>query len=353
MKDWRQTLVSKDARILDAIQVLDKASYQICLVVDPANRLIGTVTDGDIRRGILAGIEMSAPVSKIMNVKPRTAFPGGDSSALIALMRQHLIHQMPLLNAEGVVVGLAQLDELIGQSARRDNIVVLMAGGLGQRLRPLTEDTPKPLLQVGGRPILERILDGLIAQGFWRFFLSVNYRADMIEEHFGDGSRWGVEIRYLREDKPMGTAGPLGLLPKHPSAPVLVMNGDLLTQTNLPRLLEYHQQRRAQASMCVRKYDFQVPFGVVHLDGDEITGIDEKPVHEFFVNAGIYTLDPAIIDLVPRNQRLDMPELFTRARNQGLRTVVFPIHEYWLDIGRLDDFEKANHELTEQSGKWE
>lgn len=350
MKDWRQTLVSKESCILDAIQVLDKAACQICLVVDASNRLLGTITDGDIRRGILGGIAMSAPVTQIMNPKPRTALPGDDQTALIAIMRQHLIHQMPLLDAEGVVVGLAQMDELIGRSARRGNPVVLMAGGLGKRLRPLTEDIPKPLLPVGGRPILERILEGLVAQGFWRFYLSVNYRADMIEEHFGDGSRWGVSITYLREDQAMGTAGPLSLLSERSSLPVLVMNGDLLTQTNLPRLLDYHQQRGAQASMCVRKYDFQVPFGVVRLDGAEITGIDEKPVHEFFVNAGIYLLEPAILDLIPPKQALDMPELFTRARLQGLLTVAFPIHEYWLDIGRLDDFEKANHEVKRMTG---
>lgn len=347
MKNWRQTLIAKDAPILEALGMLNEAACQICLVVDETRRLIGTVTDGDVRRGILAGIEMSAPVERVMNIKPRIATPDDDSAALIGMMRRHVIHQMPLLDSQGVVVGLARLDDLVGAQDRRDNLVVLMAGGLGKRLRPLTEDVPKPLLPVGGRPILERILEGLVAQGFHKFLISVNYRAEMIEEHFGDGSRWGVSITYLREDKAMGTAGALGLLPTPPTLPVVVMNGDLLTQTNLPRLLDYHQNRQAQASMCVRKYDFQVPFGVVRLNGDEMIGIDEKPVHEFFVNAGIYVLDPAIIKLVPQDEPLDMPELFNRARERGLRTVAFPIHEYWMDIGRLDDFEKANTEAQQ------
>ena len=349
MKNWRQTLIAKDAPILEALGMLNEAACQICLVVDKAGRLIGTVTDGDIRRGILAGIAMSAPVELVMNTKPRIAKPEDDSATLIGMMRRHVIHQMPLLDSEGVVVGLAQLDDLVGAQDRRDNLVVLMAGGLGKRLRPLTEDVPKPLLPVGGRPILERILEGLVAQGFHKFLISVNYRAEMIEEHFGNGSRWGVSITYLREDKAMGTAGALGLLPVPPTLPVVVMNGDLLTQTNLPRLLDYHQHRQAQASMCVRKYDFQVPFGVVRLNGDEMIGIDEKPVHEFFVNAGIYVLDPAIITLVPQDEPLDMPELFNRARERGLRTVAFPIHEYWMDIGRLDDFEKANTEARQMA----
>ncbi len=342
MKNWHDTLISQGANILDALRTLDATACQICLVTDETGRLLGSITDGDIRRGILSGLAMSSPAIQVMNTRPKTAVPGTSTAALAELMRIHDIRQIPLLNDHGQVVGLARLEDLTGRPTRRDNLVVLMAGGQGKRLRPLTEDTPKPLLPVGGRPILERILDGLIEQGFHRFAISVNYHAQMIIDHFGDGARWGVDVSYLREETPLGTAGPLGLLPERPQSPVIVMNGDLLTQVNLSKLLDYHADRHAHASMGVRKYDFQVPFGVVRLEGDEMVGIDEKPTHEFFVNAGIYALDALTIGLIRPGQAMDMPDLFSLARRQGQRTIAFPIHEYWLDIGRMDDFEKAN-----------
>lgn len=345
MKDWHHTLLSPNATILDALQMLNNAGCQICLVVDDTHRLLGSITDGDIRRGILVGIDMTQSVKKVMNPHPRWSSPDSPTSKLLEIMRAHTVRHLPLLDRDGRVVGLARLDDLSTPTPSKDNAVILMAGGQGKRLRPLTEDTPKPLLPVGGRPILERILEELIAQGFRRFHMSVNYRAEMIIAHFGDGKKWGVDIDYIHEDQPLGTAGPLGLLPDTGPLPIIVMNGDLLTQVNLPHLLDYHQQRGAHASMGVRKYDFQVPFGVVRLDGDEMIGIDEKPTHEFFVNAGIYTLEPSVLKLITPGQPMDMPALFQLARAKDLRTIAFPIHEYWMDIGRLDDFDKANAEI--------
>lgn len=216
-----------------------------------------------------------------------------------------------------------------------------MAGGLGRRLQPLTNECPKPLLKVGGKPILEIILENFVEQGFNRFHIAVNYKAEMIESYFGNGSRWGIDLSYLREHERMGTAGALSLLPGGLTQPLIVMNGDLLTRINFRQLLSFHAEHHAQATMCVRDYDFQIPYGVVKIEKHRLTGIEEKPVHHCFVSAGIYVLQPDVISLIPRNTFFDMPDLFAEMIRQQKETAVFPIREYWLDIGRMDDFERA------------
>jgi NDP-sugar pyrophosphorylase family protein len=217
-----------------------------------------------------------------------------------------------------------------------------MAGGMGQRLRPLTEDCPKPLLSVGGRPLLETILLQFREHGFQRFFISVNYRADMVEGHFGDGDALGVTVNYLREDAPLGTAGALGALPDAPREPVFVMNGDVLTRVDFSGMLSFHREHKAAATMAVRGFEMQVPYGVVNVEDQRITAIEEKPVHRFFVNAGIYVLEPDVVAAIPKGEHLDMPALFTRLHAQGRTTAAFPVHEYWMDIGRKQDFDQAN-----------
>jgi dTDP-glucose pyrophosphorylase/predicted transcriptional regulator len=345
--NWEASLIQPTDPILTAIGTLNKTAAQICLVVDANRRLLGTVTDGDIRRGILASVALDQQISRVMNQRPLlTALPDTPAHALREKMRALCLRQAPILDVEGRVTGLVTLEDVVDLGIQRKaNWVLVMAGGLGSRLHPLTKDVPKPLLKVGGRPILETILDTLVSQGFVRFFFSLNYRGEMIEEYFGDGSRWGVEITYLRETAPMGTAGPLGLLPETPRHPLVVVNGDLLTQTNFANLIDHHTGRGSSATMCVRKYEMEVPFGVVKLSDDDIRSIDEKPVHAFFVNAGIYVLEAATLRLVPQGEPLDMPELFRRAVEAGLHVRAFPIHEYWLDVGRPDDFERANQDF--------
>jgi NDP-sugar pyrophosphorylase family protein len=264
-------------------------------------------------------------------------------------MTQKDLRHIPVLDEQGRIVDLKILEDLIKRSSQ-DNWVVLMAGGLGARLRPLTNDCPKPMLRIGNKPLLETILENFIDFGYQRFFMAVNYKAEMIEDHFGDGSDWGVTIEYLREKKPLGTAGALGLLPARPSLPFLVMNGDVLTKINLQHLLDFHQTYQAKATMCVREYRFQVPYGVIQTDQHRLKIIDEKPVQKFFVNAGIYVLEPLVLDFVPDNDYLDMPALFEGLITKGLETIVFPIREYWMDIGRLDDIERANGEYYEIFG---
>lgn len=348
MSQWRNTLLSPGSPITEAIRIIDATSKQICLVVDEGERLLGTVTDGDIRRGILRAVPLDSPVETVMNVSPTVARAEDDRDVLLAVMRNRLIHQLPVIDADRRVIGLAVLDDLIQEQGEDDTWVVLMAGGLGTRLRPLTDDTPKPLLKVGDRPLLEILLQNLISQRFRRFYVSVNYLADQVKETLGDGSRWGVEIRYLDETKRLGTAGALSLIPEPPAGPLLVMNGDLLTKVNLRHLLDYHTEQRAAATIAVRDYEFQVPYGVVRVANHRITSIDEKPRQHFFVNAGIYVLGPEILARIPRDTFVDMPDVFRDLIADGLSTAAFPVREYWLDIGRMDDFHQANQDVGQE-----
>jgi dTDP-glucose pyrophosphorylase/predicted transcriptional regulator len=343
MMRWKEVLVAPQMSIREVIQILDTSGMQIILVVDQNNRLLGTVTDGDIRRGILKGLSLVEPVQDIMNPNPNVARADEGRESILAVMKRKGLHHMPLVDENGHVVGLDTLDELI-QSRTKENWVVLMAGGLGSRLRPLTADCPKPMLKVGNKPLLETILENFIEYGFRRFYISVNYMAEVVKSYFGDGSRWGVTICYLQEDERLGTSGALSLLPEKTSEPLLVMNGDLLTKVNFSQLLDFHVSHHAAATMCVREYDFQVPYGVVKIDNHRITGIDEKPVQRFFVNAGIYVLEPDALDFILPNTFFDMPTLFEKLIEQEKETVVFPIREYWLDIGHMADYERANGE---------
>ncbi|GFO59048.1 alcohol dehydrogenase [Geomonas silvestris] len=341
MSNWESILVAPQTPIIEVIRSIDETGLQIALVVSPQRKLLGTLTDGDVRRAILKGIDLNSPVELVMNDNPIAADLNDSRESILAIMKATKIRQIPVVDSQGLVTGLELFNKLIQPSAR-ENVVILMAGGLGNRLRPLTNDCPKPLLKVGSKPILETILQSFAEYGFRRFYIAVNYRAEMIKHYFGDGSRWGVEIDYLHEEKQLGTAGPLGLLPEKPTQPLLVMNGDLLTRVNFQQLLEFHSEHRASATMCVREYDHHIPYGVVKLDKHRLTSIEEKPVQRFFVNAGIYVLSPEALEQIPSNERLDMPDVFKGLIHQKRTTAVFPIHEYWLDIGRMDDFERAD-----------
>lgn len=343
MSGWKEILVLPETSIREAIRVLDESAKQIVLVVDERNRLLGTVTDGDIRRSILKGMSLDEPTQKIMNPDPTVAMMDEGRESILAMMQRKELHHIPLVDENRRVVGLETLGELI-QSRTRKNWVVLMAGGLGSRLSPLTDACPKPMLKVGNKPLLETILENFIEYGFHRFYISVNYMADVVKSYFGDGSRWGVDICYLHEDQCLGTAGALSLLLKKPTEALLVMNGDLLTKVNFKQLLDFHAEHHAQATMCVREYDFQVPYGVVKIDAHRIISIDEKPIQRFFVNAGIYVLEPEALDLISSNTYFDMPTLFEKLIELKKETSVFPIREYWLDVGQLADYDRANGE---------
>jgi dTDP-glucose pyrophosphorylase len=323
---------------------MEQNELRIVLVTDEKRVLRGIVTDGDIRRAILSGVSLEDPVTAVMTNEPTVVQPHKDRKAVLALMREKNLLHVPVVDEAGRVVGLEVIDHIVGPESR-PNPVVLMAGGLGTRLRPLTSDCPKPLLKVGGKPILETILDNLVSVGFDRFFISVNYKSEMIEEYFGDGTRWGIDIQYLYEEKRLGTAGPLSLLPDVPDCPLLVMNGDLLTNLPFGRVLDYHQDRNVLGTMCVRDHDMQVPFGVVQMEDERITDIEEKPVYSYFVNAGVYVLDPQALSYVPHDTFFDMPDLFKRLIGEQRGAATFPIQEYWMDIGHREDFQQAQNEF--------
>jgi dTDP-glucose pyrophosphorylase len=344
MNAWQEVLVSPCSTIRETIQKIDVGSLLIALVVDEERRLLGTVTDGDVRRGLLRGLSLDDKAAKIMNPRPTVAKSAENRRALLDAMRRKQIHHLPLVDGSGHLTGLETLQDLLKPSTR-DNVALLMVGGQGRRLRPMTDDCPKPMLPIGSRPLLETILLNFIQHGFHRFYLAVNHKAEQIISHFGDGSQWNVEVQYLRESKVMGTAGALSLLPERPEHPFLVMNGDLLTKVNLNHLLDFHVEANCVGTMCVREHEFQVPYGVIRVNGQELLAIEEKPTQKLFVNAGIYVLQPEALDLVPRHVYFDMPQLFERLVEMKRKTAVFPLREYWLDVGQPADFVKAESDF--------
>lgn len=344
MNYLRDILISPEFSILDAMKVLDETAMQVLLVVDEHQVLLGSVTDGDFRRGILANIDMKAAVCEVMNKSPLTVSLGTSRSESLTLMQQAFIHCLPVVNELGKVFALETETKLLWQGVK-DTWVVLMAGGLGMRLRPLTEHTPKPLLKVDGKPILENILERFIEQGFRNFFISVNYKAEMIQDYFGDGSQWDCKIAYLHETKRLGTAGALSLLPEdNQPEHIIVMNGDLLTTVDFRQVLNFHQETFAVASMCVKDYSIQVPYGVVDVDGHHFKGVKEKPAHQYYINAGMYILNSELLDDIQTNTYLDITDMFENFRGDNKPLSVFPMRENWVDIGNIADYEKATLE---------
>jgi len=346
MCNWKQILLKPDNTLEEAIKTLHEGGCRITLIIDDDGKLLGTLTDGDVRRALIKHISMDDLVVEVMNNKPETALKSDQRRQILSMMRKKKFLHMPIVNEQGVLVGLETLQHLI-KNISYDNPVLLMAGGFGTRLLPLTKETPKPLLKVGKLPILETIITQFIDAGFHNFYISTHYKSEMVRKHFGDGSAWGVSIQYIHETKPMGTAGSLGLLPRDiQDLPILVMNGDLLTKVNFEHLLEFHKEQGGVATMCVREYDFQVPYGVIESKECRITSIVEKPVHQFFVNAGIYVLNPALVKSVDGKTYLDMPSLLESRIENGEQVDTFPLHEYWIDIGHLEEFERANREVV-------
>lgn len=350
MKRWQDTLIQPDATLQQAIQHMDSSAQGILLVTDAEHHLLGTVTDGDIRRALLKHMGLETAIHQVMNDQPRSASSEWSRSRLLALMEQQQLLHLPIVDHLSRVTGLETLQRLLDKR-QLENPVFLMAGGFGTRLRPLTHNCPKPMLKVGGKPILELILQNFIDAGFYRFFISTHYMPEIIQDHFGDGHQWGVDIRYIHEETPLGTAGALGLLPHDEmDMPMFLMNGDLLTRLDYRSLLEFHLQHQATATMCVREYEHQIPYGVIESDGHCITTITEKPVQHFFINAGIYLLSPDLIKSVSPGTHIDMPALLQQSIDKGQQVNMFPIHEYWLDIGRMEDFRRAQDEVTDVLG---
>jgi dTDP-glucose pyrophosphorylase len=346
MKSWRKALVGTQATVGEAVAAIESGSIQIALVLDDCNRLLGVVTDGDVRRGLLRGIPLTGLATDIMNRTPVSAPATLSREDRLYLMRQKSIKQLPLLDESGQLVVVETLDELL-QPRQYPNPVLIMAGGLGERLGALTREVPKPMLNVGGRPLLETIVRNVVQQGFANIHISVNYKADMIRDHFGDGAAFGASIQYVQETERLGTAGALGLFATPPELPMVVTNGDILTTINYGALLDFHTATPAEATMAVREHKVHVPYGVVSTADGFLETIREKPTESWFVSAGIYVIGPSVFRRVEQGVAIDMPTVLERVIASKGRVAVYPIREYWLDIGRMEDFEQAHAEFNE------
>ena len=346
MKNIEVIKLKQNATIKEALEIIDSGAMQIALVVDDNDKLIGTLTDGDIRRGILRGLDLDSSIETIVFKEPAVAKISSTKEEILKLALSRKLHQIPIVDDNGIVLDLKEIEELV-EPKIKTNRVILMVGGLGTRLRPLTQDTPKPMLKVGNKPILQTIVERFAEYGFVNITMCVNFNASIIRDYFSDGKEFSVNIDYVLEQKRMGTAGALSLLKERPSEPFFVMNGDLLTNVNFEHIFNYHVLNKATATMCVREYDYDVPYGVVKMNDNKIIEIAEKPVQKFFVSAGIYMLSPEILDLIPKNDFYDMPTLFEKLIRLSKNVISFPIREYWLDIGRMEEYQRANEEYKE------
>jgi dTDP-glucose pyrophosphorylase/CBS domain-containing protein len=348
--DVTKYFVIEGTSIHEAVARLDANRSGIVLVVNDDQHLLGTVTDGDVRRAILADVSLDEPVRELLArkagtsyAKPITAPVGTDRSALLKILREHSILHLPLVDLEQRVVALVKLDEFVTEEPLSLQAVI-MAGGLGSRLRPLTEKLPKPMLPVGDRPLLEIIVRQLRDAGIKHVNVSLHHNSEKIAQHFGDGRDFGVDITYATEDRPLGTAGALGLI-QPPRETTLVINGDILTQVDFRAMLTYHREHDAELTVAVHRRDLQVPYGVVECDGDMVKGLTEKPFLKFFINAGIYLLEPAIYRYIPNGEPYDMTDLIARLLEEGRPVAAFPVREYWIDIGQHADYEQAQQDM--------
>jgi len=346
LKNWKDYLLNKDATIRDAIAILEK--NQCSVIVDTNEKLLGMVTDRDIRKALLNKISIDTSVSKVMKKNPTTLSFPLKPEEIRKKLGQKTFKQFPVVDLQNKIVGIHTNFELL--NFKFPNPIVLMAGGLGSRLSPLTDSCPKPLLKIGRKTVMETIIESFIEHGFNNFYISVNFQSEMIENFFQDGRQWGISIQYLREKEALGTAGSLALIENIIKSPLIVMNADLLTKLNFRKLLEFHKEHSSPVTMCIREYDFQIPYGVVKTNGSFASELEEKPVKKYFVNAGVYVINPEILNIIPKNKFYNMTDLVKPLLEKKL-VASFPIHEYWIDIGKLEDFKQADGEYETIFGK--
>jgi dTDP-glucose pyrophosphorylase/predicted transcriptional regulator len=332
--------IFSDSTIKQALKIISDGAIHIAIVVDRKDKFIGTLSDGDIRRGFLKGLNLKSPIKSLVSKKPIFANKKDTEEKLLKIALSKKIYQIPVVEDTGKVIGIHVLDELI-RYKDKSNKVVIMAGGKGMRLRPLTKNTPKPMLKVGDKPILQTLIEKFRENGYKNFVICVNYKSNVIKDFFSDGDKFGVKIEYIQEKSRMGTAGALSLFKKKPTEPFFVINGDLLTNLDFEKLLNFHYDQNSEATMCVREYNIESPYGEVKLDNEKIKSIEEKPKHKYYVNAGVYVLEPKCISLIPKKY-FDMPSLFKIMIKKNKNIVSFPLGEYWLDIGKFNDYKKAN-----------
>lgn len=342
--------VRPNQTLREIIYVIDKNAKGIALVVDDRGHLLGTISDGDVRRAILAELDLNTTANTLLirkvdslYPKPITAHIGSGREEVLALIRQHALLQIPILDDDGCVVELMALKDLVSFDELPLRAVI-MAGGLGARLRPLTDDLPKPMLPLGGKPIMERIIGQLQQVGIRHINVATHYMSEKIIEYFGNGDAFGVELSYVNEEYPLGTGGALGLMPI-PQEPVLVINGDILTHVNFRAMHLFHQEHKADLTIAVRRYEVSVPYGVIECEGEHVKSLQEKPQVGFLVNAGIYLLEPSVYQYIPRKTKFNMTDLIQLLLDDKRTVVSFPVHEYWLDIGQHADYTQAQNDV--------
>lgn len=335
------------APIIEGIATINRTNARIALVIDAAGRMLGSLTDGDVRRALLSGQTVESPVSTAMHANPYVMPVASNRHQIIEGMHSAQVKQMPLLRPDGRLAGIATYDMLSGfERVPRSTPVVIMAGGKGKRLLPLTQDIPKPMVEVGGAPMLQHILQQFVRQGFCEFHIAINYLGHRVEEHFGDGTRWDCRITYIREPEFLGTAGALQLLEVPFTEPFIVINGDILTSVDFCNLIDYHSTSASMATVCARAHRAEVPYGVIQMKDGLMQAIVEKPVYEDLISAGIYVLDPEVLRYVPRHCAYDMPQLLQALVQNQRKVAVFPLREDWIDVGRHDDLEKIRRSFA-------
>ena len=347
MKNIEKIKIAPDATIKLALKIISNGAIRIAIVVNKNGKLLGTLTDGDIRRGFLKGLDINSPIKSIIFKKPIIAKKKDSKEKLLKIALSKKIYQVPIVDNNYKVIGIHVLDELI-KHKNKSNKVVIMAGGKGMRLRPLTKNIPKPMLRVGKKPILQTIIEKFKESGYENFVICVNHLSKVIKNYFGNGTKFGVKIEYIHEKKRMGTAGALSLFKTKLTEPFFVINGDLMINLDFEKMLDFHDKHNATATMGVKEYSFNSPYGEVNLVNENILFINEKPMHKFFANAGIYVLNPECINLVPK-KFFDMTTLFKKIILKKKKTISFPLDEYWKDVGRLIDYQKANKEFLKDS----
>ena len=335
-KSWESAILPIHSSIKDVVQSLELSALKIVIVLDESGGFLGTVTDGDLRRGLINGLDFKNSISKIVNRKSITVSPGLHKDKVLEIMHQHSIFQIPIINDQMKVIGLHSMENLLTPSIKK-NLFIVMAGGKGTRLLPYTQNYPKPMLNIRGKPILERIIEKAKAEGFVEFILVIHHLGQIIEDYFGNGEKFGVSISYVKEKSPLGTVGGLSLLDQLPDSPFVLTNGDVLTNIKYGELLDFHLSNKSVATMAVRKQSIQNPYGVVRLNGIEVLSLEEKPIDDKFINAGVYILNPSILELLISGEKIDITQLFQLILKSRKPILAFPIYENWLDIGNPTD----------------
>lgn len=338
---WLTSCLNSNSTVEMAAKSLNNSGLRIVLVLDDNSKFIGTITDGDIRRGLLGGLSLASGILPIINRAPVTTTSISSNQEVFNLMKVNKIQQVPILNEKNNVIGLHTWDKLQGLT-EHSNVLAIMAGGFGKRLYPETENCPKPMLLVRGKPILEHVINNARKSGFTKIYITTHFMSEKIEEYFGDGSAFDVDIDYIREEFPLGTAGSLSILSELDLGPIVVTNGDVITSIPYHELLTFHLENNANATMAIRSHEWVNPFGVVTLDGNRIVAYQEKPIIESKINAGVYVLNRKSLKLLKPNEYCDMPTLFENVKKEFGEVLAFPIFESWMDVGRPSDLIFAN-----------